>query len=81
MAKLIRGGKMTPWILKPIGDPTWSSSDWGRAATLEARFTALGVKEEERWQLIPCAVLLAKWPATRFTPAIDARLATLMFDG
>jgi hypothetical protein len=77
---IARGGKLIPWILKPVGDPTWSQEDWGRAATLEARFAATGVCEEERRRLVPCAVLRAKWPETRFPTALEARLAELKIE-
>jgi hypothetical protein len=75
---IARGGKLHPWILKPMADPSWSPIDWARARTFEARFAAAGVREEERRRLVPCAVLLTKWPETRFTAAIDARLAALL---
>jgi len=74
---IARGGKLIPWIVKPVADPSWSPADMGRAATLEARFASAGVREEERRRLVPCAVLRAKWPETRFTAEIDARLAGL----
>ena len=74
---IVRGGKLIPWILRPPADPSWSSADWARAATLEARYAALGVREEERRRLVPCAVVKARWPETRFTVAIEERLASL----
>ena len=74
---IVRGGKLYPWILRPLADPSWSSADWARAATLEARFAALGVREEERRRLVPCAVLKARWPETRFATAIEDRLTAL----
>lgn len=74
---IARGGKLVPWIVRPVSDPTWSPADYGRAATLEARFAAAGMREEERRRLVPCAVLRAKWPETRFTAEIEERLAAL----
>jgi hypothetical protein len=74
---IARGGKLLPWIVRPMADPSWSPADLGRAASLEARYAALGVREEERRRLVPCAVLRAKWPETRFPAEIEARLATL----
>ena len=78
---LCRGGRLVPWVLRPDDDPTWSAADWGRAATLEARFSALGVSEAERRRLVPCAVLKSKWPETVFSPAVEKRLATLVATG
>jgi hypothetical protein len=78
---LCRGGKLIPWVLKPEDDPTWSTADWGRAATLEARFSALGVSEAERRRLVSCAVLKAKWSGLVFSPAVEKRLATLTATG
>jgi hypothetical protein len=77
---IARGGKLYPWIVRPAADPSWSAQDWGRAATLEARYAALGVREEERRRLVPCAVLRARWPETRFSAAIEERLAALRSD-
>jgi hypothetical protein len=74
---IARGGKLHPWIVKPPADPSWSPADWARAATLEARFAGLGVREEERRRLVPCAVLKARWPETRFVAAIEDRLEAL----
>ena len=74
---IARGGKLMPWIVRPVADPSWSPADLGRAATLEARYAALGVREEERRRLVPCAVLRAKWPETRFSADIESRLAVL----
>ena len=75
-----RGGRLIPWVLWPVADPVWSPEDWGRAATLDARFAALGAKEDERRQLVPCAVLRKKWPETRFPSHIEARLSELLMD-
>jgi len=77
---IARGGKLIPWIVRPVSDPAWSAADLSRAATLEARFAALGVREEERRRLIPCAVLKARWPETRFSAVIEERLAALRFE-
>jgi hypothetical protein len=74
---IARGGKLIPWIVRPVADPSWSPADLGRAATLEARFAALGLREEERRRLVPCAVLKARWPETRFTAEIEERLMAL----
>lgn len=74
---IIRGGKLHPWILKPVNDPLDSPADLARAATLEARFAALGVRESERRRLVPCAVLKARWPETVFSPEIEKRLLAL----
>lgn len=74
---IARGGKLMPWIVKPMTDPSWSPTDLGRAASMEARYAALGVREEERRRLVPCAVVHAKWPETRFTAEIEERLAAL----
>ena len=67
---LCRGGKLTRWDMRDVGDATWSVDDCARARTYEARWRALGVEEGERQRLIPCAILLAKWPGTQFPPAI-----------
>ncbi len=78
-AKIVcRGGKLIPWIVQPDGDPTWSAADWGRAATLEARFARMGVSEMERRRLVPCAVWKAKWPETTFCATTERRLAPLL---
>lgn len=77
---IVRGGKLIPWIVRPVGDLTWTQTDWARAATLEARFTAAEVREEERMRLVPCAVLKARWPETRFTAEIEERLAALRIE-
>lgn len=74
---LVRGGKLTRWIVRPETDPLWSMADWGRAAALEARWAAHGVSEDERRKLLPCAIWRAKWPETRFSVGIEARLEEL----
>lgn len=78
---LCRGGKLIPWVLRPDDDPTWSATDWGRAAVIEARFSALGVSETERRRLVSCAVLKAKWPELVFSPAVEKRLVALAATG
>lgn len=65
---LCRGGKLTRYFLVPDGDATWSDTDWSRAKTLEARWLALGVSEDERRRYIPCAVLVAKFPGSLIYP-------------
>ena len=74
---LVRGGKLSRWIMKPDGDPTWSDADWGCAATLEIRWRMAGISEEERRKLIPCAVWLAKFPGLRLQQEIMDRLRAL----
>ena len=74
---IARGGKLYPWIVRPAADPSWSPADLGRAATLEVRYAAQGVREEERRRLVPCAVVKARWPETRFSTEIEARLTAL----
>ena len=78
MAMIIRGGKMSKWLLKPDPDNAWSQEDWGRAATLEARWNAMGVNEEDRRKLIPCAVWLYKFPGMQFHNSVMERLTTLL---
>lgn len=75
---LCRGGILKPWILKPDGDPTWTTEDWARAATLEARFSAAGATEEERRKYIPCAVYMLKFPGTTYDIVTMKRLNTLL---
>jgi hypothetical protein len=74
---IIRGGKLYPWILRPIEDPINTSADLARAATLDARYAAHGVCEAERQKLVPCAMVKARWPETQFTPEIEKRLTEL----
>ena len=73
---LVRG-TMKQWIVKPDGDQTWSESDWATANTLEARWNHMGVSEEERLRLLPCAILQKKFPGIVFAQDIEARLNTL----
>ena len=74
---IIRGGKLYPWILRPVNDPVNTHADLARAATLDARYAAHGVCEAERQKLVPCAVLKARWPETRFACNIEKRLEEL----
>jgi hypothetical protein len=75
---MIRAGKIYSWILKPDDDPSWTTADWSRAATLETRFSHLGVHEEDRRKLIPCAVWKAKFPGLLYTTSIENKLKSLM---
>lgn len=75
---LVRAGKMMPWVVRPEGDATWTETDWGRAATLEARLSSLGLCEEERKQLIPCAVWKAKFPGLTYSPQIEYKLSQVL---
>ena len=74
---LIRGKHVMPWILKPEGDPVWNAEDWSRASTLEIRWTALGVSEKDRRELLPCAIWKAKFPGLTYAPLIESKLLTL----
>jgi hypothetical protein len=74
---LHRGGQLSKWIVKPEKDGLWSEVDNARAALLEARWKARGVREDERKTLIPCAIMKARWPDTRFSAAIETRLIEL----
>ena len=75
---LVRAGKLIPWVVKPDGDATWTAEDWARAGTLEARFTQLGLCEEERRQLIPCAVWKAKFPGLAYSPLVEHKLSKFL---
>lgn len=75
---LCRGGKLMHWILRPQGDKSWSADDYARAATLEARWIASGVSEDERRRLIPCAVWYRKFPGTMYDDATMKRLEELL---
>lgn len=77
---LSRGGTLTQYLVRPDGDETWSADDWGRAMALEARWTTLGVSEEERRRYIPCAVLLAKFPGIVYSDNIMKRLDELSIE-
>ena len=68
---------MYPIIVTPDTDPCWTQDDWSRAATLEARWTALGVCESDRRQLLPCAIWKAKFPGLQYAPLIESRLRML----
>lgn len=74
---LQRAGKLMPWIVRPAGDPTWSAADWGRAATLEAKWKLTGVSESDRRTLIPCAVWSAKFPGMIYDVGVMQRLNDL----
>ena len=74
----VRGARLYPWILKPDGDSTWVVEDWERARALEARLCHMGVAEEERARLIPCAVWKTKFPGLTYTSDVEARLGTLL---
>lgn len=74
---LLRGGRVYEWIQVPEGDPTWNAEDWGRAKTLEARWIALGISEQDRRQLLPCAVWKAKFPGLQYNPLIESKLRAL----
>jgi hypothetical protein len=76
-AMLVCGNSMSPWCIRPDGDMTWNSMDWGRAQTLEMRFHRLGVSEADRRTLIPAAVWRMKYPGMRFHDAVMARLDAL----
>lgn len=75
---MIRGGKILTWCVKPEGDSTWTAEDWARAQTLEARFIARNVSEDERARLIPCAVWKRKFPGLQYGAAIESRLQQLI---
>jgi hypothetical protein len=74
---LQRAGKLMPWIVRPAGDPTWSAADWGRAATLEAKWKMAGVSESDRRSFIPCAVWAAKFPGIVYDAPVTRRLQEL----
>jgi hypothetical protein len=78
MNTLVRAGKMMHWTTRPEGDAIWTENDWARAATLEARFTFLGICEEERKQMISCAVWKAKFPGLTYSPQIENRLGQIL---
>ena len=75
---LCRGGKLSRWLLQPERDPLWSAADYARAATLEARWHAMGVSEDDRRRLLPCAIWIAKFPGTTYDPDTMARLKALL---
>lgn len=76
---LQRGGSLVPWIVRPDEDPLWSPADWGTAQTLEAKWIARGVSEDERRRLIPCAVWLSKHPGLLYSESVMKRLQELRF--
>ncbi len=74
---LVRGGNIYKRIVKLDLDPIWNSQDIERANILEARWISKGVCEEERRQLLPCAIWKAKFPGIIYTDAIESRLVVL----
>jgi hypothetical protein len=74
---LQRGGILTPWIVRPDEDPLWSNADWGTAKTLEAKWSAKGVSEDERRRLIPCAVWMSKHSGLKYSGLVMKRLKEL----
>jgi hypothetical protein len=74
---MFRAGVIHRVLATADDDSTWSAADNGRARTLDARYSALGVSEEERRRLLPCAVLRAKFPGIRFPVDIETRMASL----
>jgi len=74
---MLSRGALTQYLLKPDGDQTWSTYDWSRAMTLEARWLAQGVSEDDRRRYIPCAVLVAKFPGIVYPDSIMKRLSEL----
>ena len=74
---LHRGGQLLQWGVRPETDPLWSAVDRARAAILETRWRSQGVEDAERATLLPCAVIKARWPETRYSDAIEARLHAL----
>jgi len=61
-------------MVRAEGDATWTETDVARAGTLEARWKMLGVSEEERRRLIPCAVWKARFPGLVYPEDIETRL-------
>ena len=76
---LVRG-KITNWFIQPDHDDTWNDEDWSRARTLEARWIAKGLTEEERRRLLPCAVWRKKFPGILFHEDIMKRLRSVEQD-
>jgi hypothetical protein len=74
---LSRGGTLIRWMVRAEGDATWTETDVARAGTLEARWKMLGVSEEERRRLIPCAVWKARFPGLVYPDEIMKRLEEL----
>jgi hypothetical protein len=78
MNKIVnRGGMLVKLSAEIKTDLLWLSSDIGRAKTLEARWKAMGVSNDECRKLIPCAIWLAKFPGTQYSDTIMTRLAEL----
>ena len=74
----VRGNKLISHVLKEEGDRVWNVDDWERYATLDARWTSVGVSEYERAQLLPCAVWKSKFPGMIYNPTIESRLRSLL---
>ena len=81
MNKIIQRGGQLRAVSAIATDPIWTSGDYGRAVTLDVRWSAMGVSAEERGRLLPCAVWLAKFPGTLYSDGIMARLFELQCDG
>lgn len=74
---LSRGGKLMRWLVRAEEDMTWTETDVARAGTLEARWKMLGVSEDERRRLIPCAVWMARYPGLVYPEDIMKRVEEL----
>jgi len=74
---LSRGGKLIRWLVKTESDITWTDTDVSRAGTLEARWKMMGISEEERRRLIPCAVWIARFPGLVYPEEIMKRVEEL----
>ena len=72
-----RGSKLVE-IETPEADVTWSAEDKARAATILARWVVQGVSVDEQKRLLPCAVLLHKWPGTVYDSSVMVRLKELL---
>jgi len=77
MNKILQRGGQLRAVSVFATDPMWLPADYGRAVTLEARWSAMGVSAEERARLLPCAVWLAKFPGTLYSDEIMACLSDL----
>lgn len=66
----IRGNVMAPYIHRPEGDVSWTSVDYARAETLEARYATQNVPEAERKKYIQCAIMLQKFPGIVYSAEI-----------
>jgi len=67
---LIRGNTMLPYVLKPDVEPLWTAADYGRAATLEAKWLHAKIPESDRMKYIPCAVWMAKFPGIQYQETV-----------